>query len=574
MSESSSSEIPPPEPALDPSAPSTSTLAEALLDGLVTRGAKAIFALPGDFVVPLLRELRRLDRLPIHTLAHEPAVGFAADGAVRLGGGLGVACVTFGAGALNMVNAIANAWAEKIPLVVISGAPGLSERRGHLIHHQVKTLTTQLEVMRAVTLAQAVLDDPRTAIAELNRVLDLARRHSRPVYLEVPRDLVTAACPIPTVPSHTISPSPSPAMDRADEAAHHTLAALAMAKSPLLLIDVELRRFGLEDKAALLANRFGLPTLTTLSGRGLLAGTGLIDGTWLGKASEPEIAERFARADLILGLGLLHSDSNLVGHDLDPRVDPRVIDASDELVRFSDRELRCSLGRFLDALLKHATWHSRTRVGPLGSRPIPRSAVPPADAPTPNEPTPDRIALALARFVSRHGPFPVVSDIGDCLFAALHLHDVEVLAPAYYATVGYGIPAALGAMAVTGKRPLVLVGDGAFQMTGLELASALQLGLDPIVILFDNQGWDMVRAFDAEHPAHTLPAVRYELLADSLGCRGHLAPDLATFETALLKAHTERGIPHLIRVPLAASSRSAGLTRFVHALSQAKSKGD
>ena len=561
MSASSNSE-------LLPSARSP-TLAEALLDALVARGAKALFALPGDFVVPLLRELRRLDRLPIHTLAHEPAVGFAADGAARLGGGLGVACVTFGAGALNMVNAIANAWAEKIPLVVISGAPGLDERRGRLIHHQVKTLTTQLEVMRAVTLAQAVLDDPRTALAELDRVLDLARLHSRPVYLEVPRDLVTAICPAPT---HTTRHFPPPThasslgviSDRADEAAHHTLASLAMAKAPLLLIDVELRRFGLEEKAALLANRLGLPILTTLSGRGLLAGTGLIGGTWLGRASEPEIAKSFAQADLILGLGLLHSDSNLVGHDLDPRVDRRVIDASDGLVRFPDRELPCTLGRFLDALLKQATWQARARMAPLTPQ---RSHH--ATTPGSGPPTPDELGLALAHFVSRHGPFPVVSDIGDCLFAALHLHDVEVLAPAYYATVGYGIPAALGAMAVTGRRPLVLIGDGAFQMTGLELASAVQLGLDPIVILFDNQGWDMVRAFDAEHPAHSLPQVQYELLADSLGCRGHLATDLSTFEAALLEAHTERGRPHLIRVPLAASSRSAGLTRFVHALSRA-----
>src|SRR5689334_25440464 len=97
---------------------------EALLSALKRNGAREIFGIPGDFVLPFFDVVEQSAILPLYTLSHEPAVGFAADAAARIGARLGVAAVTYGAGALNMVNAVALAFAEKSPLVVISGAPG------------------------------------------------------------------------------------------------------------------------------------------------------------------------------------------------------------------------------------------------------------------------------------------------------------------------------------------------------------------------------------------------------------------------------------------------------------------
>ena len=95
----------------------TPTLTARLLHALKARGATEIFGIPGDFALPLFREIEREALLPLHTFSHEPAVGFAADAAARARGGLGVAAVTYGAGALNMVNAVASAYAERVPLV-------------------------------------------------------------------------------------------------------------------------------------------------------------------------------------------------------------------------------------------------------------------------------------------------------------------------------------------------------------------------------------------------------------------------------------------------------------------------
>ena len=170
-------------------------IAEALLQGLKAYGAGEIFGIPGDFALPFFKIVEESRILPLHTLSHEPAVGFAADAAARFRGSIGVAAVTYGAGAFNMVNAVAGAFAEKSPVVAISGAPGRAESRsGLLLHHQGRTLETQFRVYQEITCAQARLDDPATAPAEIARVLTAAIDQARPVYIEIPRDMVGVPC--------------------------------------------------------------------------------------------------------------------------------------------------------------------------------------------------------------------------------------------------------------------------------------------------------------------------------------------------------------------------------------------
>src|SRR5215469_8402927 len=175
------------------------TLATSLLQGLKAHGVREIFGIPGDFVLPLFKAVEQSEILPLYTLSHEPGVGFAADAAARYHCGLGVAAVTYGAGAFNIVNAIAGAYAERSPVVVIAGAPGASERAsGLLLHHQARSVDTQLAVFREITCDQAVLTDAARAPAEIARVLHNARERSLPAYIEFPRDMVEAPCaPVP-----------------------------------------------------------------------------------------------------------------------------------------------------------------------------------------------------------------------------------------------------------------------------------------------------------------------------------------------------------------------------------------
>src|SRR5215510_2757907 len=160
-------------------------LSAFLFDELQRAGIRQIFGIPGDFVLNLYEALEDDGRFRLVRLSHEPAVGFAADGAARITGGLGVCCVTYGAGGLNMINPVACAYAEESPLVIVSGGPGRGEKRKAIpVHHEVKSFESQLKVYQEVTEYAAILDDPRTAASHIRTALDVTTKAKRPVYLE------------------------------------------------------------------------------------------------------------------------------------------------------------------------------------------------------------------------------------------------------------------------------------------------------------------------------------------------------------------------------------------------------
>lgn len=537
-----------------------STLTESLLHALAERGARAIFGIPGDFALPLFREIQRCGVLPLHTLSHEPGVGFAADAAARIAGGLGVAAVTYGAGAFNLVNAVAGAYAERVPLVVLSGAPAAHESTsGLLLHHQVKTLDSQWRVFSELTVDQARLDDPHTAPGQIARVLDSALRESRPVYLEIPRDMPARACgPVPGM-AEPEPPYPPALAACADE----LLARLKSAARPVLMVGVEVRRYGLEAKVAELARRLRMPVVTSFMGRGLLANQDqvAVQGTYLGLAGCPELAAQVEHSDGLLLLGVIVSDTNFA-------VSARAIDLRHTIQALGNRVVMgyhdypgIALAPLVDALLERV---------PAGPAPVLPRAAAPATAPaafSPDDPlSPAAISAAINRLMDRHGAIPLACDIGDCLFAAMDVQPTDLLAPGYYATMGYGVPAGLGLQAATGRRPLVLVGDGAFQMTGWELGNALRHGWDPIVIVFNNAGWEMLRAFEPEGRFNDLGRWDFAAMAAGMGGDGLAVQTCGELDAALERAWRRRGRFQLIDARLRAGDRSPTLERFVNAV--------
>src|SRR5437764_48844 len=164
-------------------------MGEFLFAYLHRRGVRHCFGVPGDFALPTFAWL---EKSPIQgiTMTHEPGAGFAADAYSRLNG-IGLVAVTYCVGGLNVFNAIAGAYAEKSPVVVVSGGPGVKDReKDPLLHHKVKTFETQKGVYEEVTVASAVLLDEERAAAEIVRCVEACLRHKRPVYIEVPHDMV------------------------------------------------------------------------------------------------------------------------------------------------------------------------------------------------------------------------------------------------------------------------------------------------------------------------------------------------------------------------------------------------
>src|SRR5262249_33013590 len=175
------------------------TIGGYLIQRLQDYGIEHVFGIPGDFV---LQFYTMLCDSPVQVVGctREDNAGFAADGYARVHG-MGAVCVTFSVGGLSMCNSIAGAYAEKSPVVVISGAPGVDERRSDpLLHHRVRDFNTQREVFEKITVASTSLDDPLTAFREIDRCLAACERFKRPIYIELPRDRVRAKCPYPYQP--------------------------------------------------------------------------------------------------------------------------------------------------------------------------------------------------------------------------------------------------------------------------------------------------------------------------------------------------------------------------------------
>ena len=129
-------------------------------------GVSHLFGIPGDLVINLFFKFGRPRGLKIITLSREPGIGFAADGYARSTGRMGAICVTYGAGGHNMVNPVAGSFAERVPVLVISGGPGEGERKlGVLIHHQARAIESQLNIYKEVTCAAKTIDDPHRGAA-------------------------------------------------------------------------------------------------------------------------------------------------------------------------------------------------------------------------------------------------------------------------------------------------------------------------------------------------------------------------------------------------------------------------
>ncbi len=533
-------------------------LAEQLLKALQGYGVKEIFGIPGDFALPLFKVIEESGILPLYTLSHEPAVGFAADAAARFHSKPSVAAVTYGAGALNMVNPIAAAYAEKSPVIVISGGPGMADRStGLLVHHQAKQLHSQVQVYKEVTCDQVILEDPAQAPELVARALKNCIIESRPVYIEVPRDRVFDACdPVPILPLTSDCDA-----DALDACTDEIIESLAQARSPVLMVGVEIRRYGLEQDVALLSRKLGIPVATTFMGKGLLAGQPVdLRGTYMGIAGEQSLTDLVESSDGLFLLGVLLSDTNF-------GISEKKIDLR-KTVLACDGSVSLGFHVYPNIPLQELVLALNGKLPDRPQREVARFEHPKGLALTDGPITPTDIATAVNDMFHSYGAMPIASDMGDCLFTAMDMEYTELVAPGYYATMGYGVPSGLGVQAATGRRPLVLVGDGAFQMTGMELLNCRRYGWNPIVLVFNNSSWEMLRAFQPESVFNDLDRLDYAALANNLGGRGHSAGTKKELHTALEQAFEDDTCFQLIDISLARGLMSNTLSRFVAGFKQ------
>ncbi len=504
-------------------------------------GVTHIFGLPGDLVLGLFQRFGRERGIEVVTFSHEPAVGFAADGYARSTRRLGVVCVTYGAGGHNVVNPVAGAYAEQIPLLVVSGGPGEAEQKLGGVHHQVKDVEAQCRIFAEVSCDARILRHPDLAAEEIHELVRRISDEHRPGYLEIHRDIVDTQIPVPKHIRDWNGTFPRPSSDsrKLAEAVADTLARIRAAKRPILIGGVELFRERAEGDFLRLAEKLGAPVVTTVLAKGVFPmDHPLHMGIHIGPFSPAAIQRRVREADLVLSLGNQLTDMNLGA------AKPQVRRANS--VWAVNRRVNVSFHTYTDVTLVDF-------VARLAGERLPRfrekveyfdnlkrgARRRDAAALTIND-----LLLEVNDFLAGHGGYDVFAESGDMLFGGLEVRQRAgglYFAQGYYASMGFAVPAAMGAQIGTGRRPLVLCGDGGFQMTGPEISHAPARGLSPLVVIINNSGWGIFRPVTQRQDLLEIPPWPYAELGQAWGGVGIRARTRGEFRDALRAAHEVHG---------------------------------
>jgi indolepyruvate decarboxylase len=497
------------------------TIATYLNKRLKQIGVGHVFCIPGDYLAEWAETLddpaQNAGLVRVHP-NNEMCAAYAADGYGRVANGpIGCVAFTYGAGGLNAAQAVAGAYVEHSPLVVINGSPSVAQfhstrDQGVLYHHMVRDEHTDLRIFSEITELAVRIDNPATAPALIDAALQTCLTASRPVYIELASQTAQMACsPVPDAP---LRPSPIPASPTSvTEASEAVLAHLRAAGRVVVVAGSEIARAGLQDKFAQLVSRVDAPYATSPLGKSVLSElrTDLrFAGVYFGRSSPENLQQLMESADCILALGVLDTDFNYLGV-VTPDYNPAAtklpgsghIQARDGavlvgrgLAYWGDVGLAPLLDALLDALGQPG--------GALPNAPFPGLEGSPWQIPPPGDfPAADPISFDSFRSLLQHEfldghdeeHYPqIVADSGFSFLADIGLKCGQggYIAQLAWAAIGYGVGATTGVTLANelvgrARRTVTITGDGAFAEALNALGTMAQLGQDPIVFVMDNR---------------------------------------------------------------------------------------
>lgn len=539
----------------------TTTIGQYLLDKLLHLGVHHIFGVPGDYVLRFNKLIEEHEIQFINT-TRENTAGYMADAYSRMRG-LGVACITYGVG-VNIANALSQAYVESSPLVMISGTAGANElAKGYPLHHLIHKPgatgldTTQVEIFKNLTIDQAILNNPETAAQEMDRVLYNCLRYQKPVYIELPRNQVDTV-----IPSHPQAHFPHPESNKEAlaEALAETAKILNKCKKPFLWIGHEVQRFGLVSDIVAFAEKHHIPFLTSMLGKTAVSESHpLFAGVFAGNLSRPEVTQFVESCDCALIIGLIMSDIDTGIFTAKLEHDFKVIAHAEDIAINSRHYAGIQLADYVTALSLISLEQKFNHDYPVLSK----ASLPSFKPNTKTKITTARFFECLQTHLS--GNNILITDIGDSFFGAadLILEQNSFLACAYFGSLGFAAPGAIGAqLAAPDRRVIALIGDGAFQMTGMELSTAVRYKQDPIVFVLNNHGYGTERLI-IEGEYNDIQEWNYsalpQVIGGGIGIRVQTEEDL---EKALTQALSNRGSCYIIEVLLGKLDFSPAMQRF------------
>jgi acetolactate synthase-1/2/3 large subunit len=513
------------------------TTGEALISLLETHGVEVVFGIPGVHTIELYRGLAR-SRIRHVTPRHEQGAGFMADGYARVAGKPGVVLVITGPGLTNTITAMAQARADSVPMLVISGVnavPTLGRCQG-LLHE----LPDQRAMLRTLALFSHRIENGTELSAVIGHAFALfASARPGPVHIEIPLDVMGQSVELPPPGAERIRPA-TPDAQRIAEAAGLCTAA----ERPLILVGGG-AKFA-ERALRRLAEALNAPVVATTNARGLMHRHQLLVPA---SPSLKAVRALIADADLVIAAGTefgatdydMYGDGGFVAPANMVRLD---IDAA-QLKRWpASVEIQADCGVALNALFNALP---SKRGGPDGPA---RAQV--ARAASWEEVGPQvrrqvRI-LEMVRDALPDGLF--IGDSTQPVYAGNLYYDHDrpgcwFNAATGYGALGYGPPAAIGAQLAAPDAPVVcLAGDGGFQFTMAELGSAVDAGTPVIFVIWNNRGYREIEtamlAAGVEPVGVSPVPPDFQIVAQSYGLPAERIASLAELPAALRRARALR----------------------------------
>ncbi len=539
------------------------TVAEYLLNRLKEIGVDHLFGVAGDFVLGFFNQVMKSDLKYVGT-CNELNAAYAADGYARIRG-IGAFSSTYGVGELSAINGVAGAFAERVPVVVITGSPAMINFRTRpLLHHTLGDYQIPLRMYEKITAASTQLVSAETAPAEIDRVLSACLSHQQPVYISLPSDVVMMKC---NRPNAFLFPTPARSdQDALGEAIREALEMLCKARKPVVIGDVELIRFKLQKEFGDFLHKTGFPYVTMMLGKTVLSEQHpQFIGLFEGDRSRDYVRKRVESADCILQLGALLTDFNTGGFttnlDASKTVSANIRSVKIKHHFYENVHLRDFILGLTEKLSRRdsATLEIQRATDACAHR-----ATEPYQADAPK-------ALTIKRFFDRMSHFIednsiIIAETGVSLFSAAEMlmpEGTTFIGQTFYGSIGYTVGATLGAgMAAQERKTVLFVGDGSFQVTCQDLSTMIRNHLKPLIFLMNNDGYTIERVI-CDRPYNDIQPWQYHKLVDVFG--GGLGLDVHTegqLEDALGRVATADGLVfievHTGRLDCPESLRSAG----------------
>lgn len=542
---------------------STYTVSDYILDRLKSIGLEHFFAVPGDYASTFLLTLDNYEGIERIPNINELGVGYASDGYGRFKG-VAACSVQYGVGIFSILNCIAGSYVERVPVALIGPSPSTKDRQltrteGILFHHSTGNLRADQIAMENATVASIIVRDAATAPAQIDYALTAMLTHRRPVYIEVLQNIFGATCTRPVGTIQAIPPISEPAsLNAAVEAAW---ASIQKAKLPVFWAGVEIQRFGLQGLFQKLVDAGGLFFTTTSLGKTVLdESQPAFIGTYAGPASPALTNKIMEVTDCPIALGTVITDDYL---DIMAADYGKMIEVTDEEARVGYANYtRVMMADFMQALLQKFEADPRfpRKYRKPNYTPEKRPKITPSDT------------LTYERFYYELGDWLIkgkqIADATLILGESTSLYvfgnlfgmpQDSFVAQAAWGSLGHETGCALGVELATGKRPIVVAGDGGFMMICQEISSLVRRQSNAIVFVMSNGGYAIEQAFvdinaftpqGSYAPFDLLPSWDYPALAQAFGAKGFQVETVGQLRALLKQLENQDGVPSLVEVKI------------------------